>query len=126
MKKITLILCAFICSFSACQHEPIIVDSEYFNEETADKISEFTNNELPSNHDVFSIYLYKDSMNKNLINWAAHINYNHTLDAIKVDDRDWFKLTGHYTSGNATTTSQSMDYEQIIPFQIRSKTPKMK
>lgn len=122
MKKhfLSLILTALLVG--ACQHEPIIPDTEYINQAAQSKIAEYQDSKLSGSHNVFSIYLRKDSTGKEDLVVSAHINYNHTLDAVKVNQNDWAILPQHFGE-MVFKTDASSAVDQTVSFQIRSKTP---
>ena len=122
MKKNLLSLCIFVFLFGACTHEPIIPDTEYLNQAAYDKISEYSNSYLTGIHDVFSIYFQKDTTGKESLVVFAHISYNHTLDAIKVNQNNWLTLPQHIGSSELQTDLSSA-VDNTVSFQIRSKTP---
>ena len=122
MKKNLLRLFAFALLFGACKHEPIAPDTEYLNQAVYDKISEYADSYLTGVHDVFSIYFQKDTTGKENLVVFAHISYNHTLDAIKVNQNNWLTLPQHSGSSELKTDLSSA-VDNNISFQIRSKTP---
>jgi hypothetical protein len=107
----------------ACKHEPILPDVEYLDQAANSKVTEFANGYLPSSHGTISISSGKDTLGKDRLNLGYHINYNHTLDSFKVATSAWFKLPEHF-GGNSVIHSESSDKDQIVAFQIQSKTPK--
>lgn len=106
----------------ACKHEPILPDVEYLDQAANTKVTEFSNGYLPSSHGTIGIYFSKDTLGKEWLSVNYHINYNHTLDVFKASTSDWLKLPDHFGS-NSVTHSLSSDNDQMIAFQIRSKTP---
>lgn len=112
----------FLLFVAACKHEPITPDAEYLDQAANTKVTEFSNGYLPSSHGTIGIYLSKDTLGKDWLNFNYHINYNHTLDAFKVTTSDWLKLPDHFGS-NSVIHSVSSDNDQWVAFQIRSKTP---
>ena len=113
---------AFLLLAVACKHEPITPDSEYLDQAADTKITEFTNGYLPSSHGTIGISSGKDTLGRDRLNLSYHINYNHTLDVFKVATTDWFQLPEHFGYNNVTH-SESSDKDQLVAFQIRSKTP---
>ena len=113
---------AFLLLAVACKHEPITPDAEYLDQAANTKVTEFSNGYLPSSHGTIGISSGKDTLGKDRLNVTYHINYNHTLDALKVTTSDWLKLPDHFGS-NSIIHSLSSDKDQLVAFQIRSKTP---
>jgi hypothetical protein len=123
MKKTTLILFSLVSIFSACKHAPITPDFDYFNDATNQKILEYWEGYETPIHNVITITLGQDTIWNKRVSWEAHINNDpRLLDSITVENGFWFPLPKHFGSG-ATSSSLSKDYDQIVPFQIRSKTP---
>ena len=86
MKKYKLTSCLFAIVFASYKHEPIIPDVTYLNQAAYDKISDFWNGFITTNDNTFSIRYVVDTSGKQQLYWSCHINYNHTLDSIKVND----------------------------------------
>lgn len=122
MKKTNLILCSLILLFISCKHESILPDTEYLNEAAYYKIKEYSNEYEPGSLGVFTISSGKDSNGKDQLYLGYHIDYNHTLDAIKVDINNWLKLPDHFGS-DVISSLLSSNKNQNVSFQIRSKMP---
>jgi hypothetical protein len=105
-----------------CKHEPITPDAEYLDQAANTKVTEFSNGYLPSSHGTIGISSGRDTLGKDRLYLAFHINYNHTLDAFKVTTSDWLTLPNHF-GNNSVIHSVSSDNDQLVAFQIRSKTP---
>jgi hypothetical protein len=124
MKNKIALLVLFLVGIMACKHEPIQPDAEYLDQAAQSKVSEYSNGYLPSSHGVISINFKKDSMGKDQFNCGYHINNNNLLfDSFKVDKSHWVKLPNHF-GGDVLSSSLSSDKDQLVSFQIRSKTPK--
>ena len=122
MKKYKLTFFLFALVFASCKHEPIIPDVTYLNQTAYDKIADYWNGFTTNNHNTFSISYVVDTSGKQQLYWSCHINYNHTLDSIKVNDSQSFKLPNHF-GGDVVNNSLSNSNDQMVSFQIRSKTP---
>jgi hypothetical protein len=122
MKKNVFILFACAFSFFACQHEPIIIDTEYLNQAAIDKKNEYANTNPFSTDNVFSISLMKDSAGQDKLTLGYHVSHNHTLDAVKINQSNWLAIREHY-GYNIMTDAQPSNKDQIVSFQIRSKIP---
>jgi hypothetical protein len=122
MKKNNLILLVFVLILTSCKHEQALLDVEYFNKDAFDKIAEYWNGYTPSSHSALSIYFEKDTVGREQLVCAAHINYNHTLDSMRLNGGKFEKLTKHFGSFYQKTTL-SRDIDQKVSFEIRSTTP---
>ena len=122
MKKNLLRLFACALLFSACKHEPIIPDTEYLSSAARQKIADYQLSDVVSVNNILGISIGKDNAGQNAFVISAHINHNHTLDALSVHKSDWALLPQHF--GNSTAkTLLSNTVDQTVNFQIRSKTP---
>jgi hypothetical protein len=122
MKKNLLMLFAFALSFFACQHEPILIDTEYLNQAAIAKKHEYANTNPLGGDNGFSISLLLDSAGQDKLNLGYHVSHNHTLDAVKINQSNWLPIREHY-GYNIMTNAQPSNKDQIVSFQIRSKTP---
>lgn len=122
MKKTNIILCCLLLLFVSCKHEQILPDTEYLNAAAYYKLKEYSNEYEPGSLGVLSISSNIDSKGKEQLHLDYHINYNHTLDAIKVDINNWLKLPYH-SGSDVISSSLSSNKHQNVPFQIRSKMP---
>jgi hypothetical protein len=122
MKKIYYLCTAFVLMLWACKHEPILPDVEHLNQDAFNKIFEYNYSVKPSSHNVLGINLMTDTLNRQQLNLSAHINYNHTLEAMRVNQNNWWALPEHYNY-QAQNTNLSNRTDQVVHFEIKSKTP---
>jgi hypothetical protein len=122
MKKIYYLCTAFVLMLSACKHAPILPDVEYLNQDAFNKIYEYNYDVKPSSHNVLGINLMTDTLNRQQLNLSAHINYNNTLEAMRVNQNDWWTLLER-NGFQTQNTNLSNVTDQVVNFEIKSKTP---
>jgi hypothetical protein len=125
MKKNKLLFIAFIAfivSFWSCKHAPILPDIEYFDGAVFEKIDNYWNGFISHDYRDFNINFEKNGNGVEQLHWSFHNFNGHTLDALKIEESPWFNLPKFSGSGDVSS-SLSSDKDQIVSFQMRSKTP---
>jgi hypothetical protein len=122
MKKYTLCLGFFMLLFFSCQKRQL-ADIEYWNQTAFDKINDYWNGFTTGTHDVFNIGFQPfDTTPQTKLTLTSHISYGHTLESFKLHQEDWVDMPIHFGS-NAYNSTLSNNVDQLVQFQIRSKSP---